>query len=154
LHEKRLINCYILETNFDSLKALQYCNNAACELYTKVGSGNICTMSRLNRQVYCNKCKNCWVLTKDTFFYDLRTDSKLIIRVLLDLSEGQSQRGVQRNTGVTIATQKRWLLRAAEHVDVLSTYLEQEMRLERVQIDEFWSFVLKKRELDSFRAHK
>ena len=66
--------------------------------------------------------------------------------VLKDLSEGKGQRAIQRTTGVSLETQKRWLLRAADHVAQISVYLEQDMHLERVQIDEFWSFILKKRE--------
>ncbi|MDZ7898459.1 MAG: hypothetical protein U5N85_10605 [Arcicella sp.] len=56
---------------------------------------------------------------------------------LKDLSEGKGQRAVQPTTGVSLQTQKRWLLRAADHVAQISVYLEHDMRLERVQIDEF-----------------
>jgi hypothetical protein len=45
-----------------------------------------------------------------------------------------------------LTTQTRWLLRAAEHVLPISDHLEKEMHLTRVQIDEFWAFILKKRE--------
>lgn len=102
-------------------------------------------MSRKSRQVYCNGCKNRWVLTKDTFFYDLRSDKTLIISVLKDLSEGKGQRAIQRTTGVGLTTQKRWLLRAADHIVPVTEYLEKDMHLTRVQIDEFWSFIQKKR---------
>jgi hypothetical protein len=112
----------------------------------------VCILSRKNNQVYCNCCKNRWVLTKDTFFYDLRSDTNLIIRVLKDLSEGKGQRAIQRTDGVNLSTQKRWLLRAANHVAPISEYLEKEMNLGRVQIDEFWSFILKKREYYSARS--
>lgn len=104
----------------------------------------MCILSRKNNQVYCNGCKPRWVLTKDTFFYDLRSDKSLIIRVLKDLSEGKGQRAIQRTDGVGLTTQKRWLLRAAEHVLPISDHLEKEMHLTRVQIDEFWAFILKK----------
>ena len=85
-------------------------------------------------------------MTKDTFFYDLRSEKALIIRVLKDLSEGKGHRAIQRTDGVGLTTQKRWLLRAADHVLPISEYLEKDMHLTRVQIDEFWSFILKKRE--------
>ena len=70
-------------------------------------------------------------------FYDLRSDKKLIISVLKDLSEGKGQRVIQPTSGVRLTTQKRWLLRAAEHVLPISDYLGKHMHLERVQIDEF-----------------
>jgi transposase-like protein len=135
-----------MEIDFDKLKSLQYCDNECCSYYNQIGLGNICVLSRKNSQVYCNSCKSRWVLTKDTFFYDLRRDKSLIISVLKDLSEGKGQRAIQRTDGVSLTTQKRWLLRAAAHVLPISKYLEKNMRLERVQIDEFWSFIFKKRE--------
>ena len=134
-----------MEIDFDKYKALQYCDNELCRFYNQIGSGNVCILSRKNRQVYCNCCKNRWVLTKDTFFYDLRSDKSVIISVLKDLSEGKGQRAIERTCGVGLATQKRWLLRAADHVVPISEYLEKDMHLTRVQIDEFWAFVLKKR---------
>jgi hypothetical protein len=135
-----------MELDFNKLKALQYCDNECCKYFTQAGMGNICTLSQKHNQVYCNECKNRWVLTKDTFFFGLRSEKSLIVTVLKDLSEGKGQRAIQRTHGVTLDTQKRWLLRAANHVDVISKYLEKDMHLERVQIDEFWSFILKKRE--------
>ena len=135
-----------MEIDFDKIKALQYCDNELCKHYNQIGHGNVCTMSRINRRVYCNGCKNSWSLTKDTFFFDLRKDKSVIISVLKDLSEGKGQRAIQRTSGVGLGTQKRWLLRAADHVLAISEYLERDMHLSRVQIDEFWSFIQKKRE--------
>lgn len=135
-----------MDIDFDKLKALQYCDNPQCTHHNQIGVGNVCILSRKNNQVYCNACKNRWVLTKDTFFYDLRSQKERIISVLKDLSEGKGQRAIQRTTGVNLTTQKRWLLRAADHMTQISDYLETDMELTRVQIDEFWSFVLKKRD--------
>lgn len=134
-----------MEIDFNKYKALQYCDNSMCRYHNQIGIGNICTLSSKNNQVYCNGCKNRWVLTKNTFFYDLRNDIPLIIRVLKDLSEGKGQRAIERTTGVCLATQRRWVLRAAEHISQISEHLERDMGLERVQIDKFWSFILKKR---------
>lgn len=134
-----------MEIDFDKYKTLQYCDNKLCKHYNKIGLSNVCVLSRKNRQVYCNCCKNRWVLTKDTFFYDLRSDKKLIISVLKDLSEGKGQRAIERTCGVGLTTQKRWLLRAADHVLPITAHLEKDMHLTRVQIDEFWAFILKKR---------
>jgi hypothetical protein len=39
-----------------------------------------------------------------------------------------------------------WVVKAADHVNELSVYLKGEMHLTQCQIDEFWSFILKKRE--------
>jgi hypothetical protein len=37
-----------------------------------------------------------------------------------------------------------WLLKAAKHVQEVTIYLEREMHLTQCQIDEFWSYILKK----------
>jgi transposase-like protein len=135
-----------MDLDFDKYKLLQYCTNESCKYHNQIGLGNICTLSSKNNQVYCNGCKSRWVITKDTFFYDLRSDKALIISVLKDLSEGKGQRAIERTTGVCLATQRRWLSRAANHVSQISDYLERDMHLDRVQIDEFWSFIFKKGE--------
>jgi hypothetical protein len=136
-----------MKIDFDKYRTLQYCENEDCKYHNQIGSGNICILSRKNNQVYCNGCKNRWVLTKGTFFFDLRHDFSLIISVLKDLSEGKGQRAIQRTLGVSLITQRQWITKAAEHVSLISDYLEQDMHLERVQIDEFWSFIFKKREI-------
>jgi ribosomal protein L31E len=136
-----------MELDFDKYKALQYCDNELCTHYKQIGLSNICILSRENNQVYCNGCDNRWVLTKGTFFYDLRKSKSVIMSVMKDLAEGKSQRAIHRTTGVNPATQSSWLLRAADHVTQISDFLEHEMHVERVQIDEFWSFVLKKKSI-------
>ena len=143
-----------MEIDFKKYKALQYCDNQSCNFYNQIGLGNICTLSAKNNQVYCNGCKNRWVITKDTFFYDLRTDLSKIINVLKDLSEGKGQNAIQRTTGVCLETQRSWLLKAAKHTNQISEYLEKGMHLERVQIDEFWSFIYKKREFYNSRTDR
>lgn len=80
-------------------------------------------------------------MTKGTFFFDLRHDFSLIINVLKDLLEGKGQRAIQRTLGVSLITQRQWITKAADHVWLISDYLEQDTHLERVQIDEFWSFI-------------
>ncbi|NJK82996.1 MAG: hypothetical protein HC912_03425 [Saprospiraceae bacterium] len=140
-------------SDFEKYKALQYCTNPNCKHYNAIGSGNICTGSKQQGQVYCNGCSSRWVITKDTFFFGLRSDKSLIISVLKDLSEGKGRRAVERTSGVCIATQNRWILRAAEHVETISHYLERDMDLERVQIDEFWSFIFKKKSILQERSN-
>jgi transposase-like protein len=130
---------------FEKYKALQYCTNTSCKYLNQIGSGNICTACKQRGQVYCNGCSSRWVITKDTFFFGLRSNQSLIISVLKDLSEGMGRRAVERTSGVCMATQNRWILRAAEHIEVISAYLEKDIHLDRVQIDEFWSYIFKKK---------
>ncbi|MDH3600497.1 MAG: hypothetical protein OEU26_12750, partial [Candidatus Tectomicrobia bacterium] len=61
-----------MELDFDKYKAQQFCDNLDCEAYGKTGGNNIRTHSRLHHQVYCNVCKQIWVITQGTFFYNLK----------------------------------------------------------------------------------
>src|SRR5438128_2745308 len=76
----------LMELDFDQYKAQQFCDNPACQYYGKTGADNIRTHSRQHQQVYCNSCKNIWVITKGTFFYNLKAPVSLVLEVLRLLS--------------------------------------------------------------------
>ena len=135
-----------MDLDFDKYKAQQFCDNIDCGEYGKVGKNNIRTHSRLHHQVYCNVCKQIWVITKDTFFYNLKSPVPLILEVLKLLSEGMGLRAVCRAKGVSHETVSAWVLKAAKHVTEVTVYLETNMHLTQCQIDEFWSYILKKSE--------
>jgi hypothetical protein len=94
--------------------------------------------------VYCNSCKNIWIIIKGTFFYNLKAPVLLVLEVLRLLSEGMGLRAVCRTKGVTPDAVGSWLLKAAEHVHEVTVYLERALHLTQCQIDEFWSYILKK----------
>lgn len=133
-----------MELDFDKYKSQQFCDNQRCSHDGQVGAGNIKIKSQKHHQVYCNQCKNSWVITKDTFFYDLKTPIKEVVAVLMLLAEGMGVNAVCRVQGVTADSLGHWLSKAAEPVNEIRVYLEQNMHLEQCQIDEFWSFILKK----------
>lgn len=133
-----------MELDFDKYKAQQFCDNADCAYYAKVGEDNIRTHSRLHHQVYCKACKQIWVITKGTFFYNLKAPVSLVLEVLKLLSEGMGIRAVSRSKGVTTDAISAWILKAAHHVNEVTVYLERNMHLTQCQIDEFWSYILKK----------
>ena len=133
-----------MELDFDKYKAQQFCDHLDCDEYGKIGANNIRTHSRLQHQVYCNACKQIWVITKDTFFYNLKSPVSLILEVLKLLSEGMGLRAVCRAKGVSHETVATWVLKAANHVNEVTVYLETNMHLTQCQIDEFWSYILKK----------
>src|SRR2546428_13196707 len=106
-----------MELDFDKYKAQQCCDNPACQYDGKTGEDNIRTHSRQHQQVYCNACKNIWVITKGTFFYNLKAPVSLVLEVLRLLSEGMGLRAVCRTKGVTPDAVGAWLLKAAKHGD-------------------------------------
>jgi len=136
-----------MQLDFDKYKEWQFCDNPNCECYGKIGVGNIKINSRAHRQVYCNKCHNIWVITKNTFFYGLKKPVAIILKVLKLLSEGMGLRAVCRSMNVTADAVLDWIVKVADHVEEVSAYLKRDMDLTQCQIDEFWSFILKKRKI-------
>jgi len=136
---------------FDLLKSSQYCDNPSCSCYNKVEAGNIKINSRAKGQVYCNICKNIWVLTKGTMFFDLRTPIDKVIQVLLCLVRGMGLNNTCRQEKVTADSVLAWIIKAARHSNEFTQYMQQEMHLDQVQIDEFWSFIRKKRKILQMR---
>ncbi len=54
-------------------------------------------------------------------------------------------RNTCRQENVTADSALEWITKAAKHSNEFTGYMQQEMHLEQVQIDEFWSFIRKKR---------
>jgi len=133
-----------MELDFEKYKAQQFCDNPECSAFGKIGEGNIRTQSRKNQQVYCNQCDNTWVITKGTFFYHLKTPARVVVEVLMLLAEGMGVNAVCRVKGVTADSMRTWLTKVSDHVQEISVYSRRETRLTQCQIDEFWSFILKK----------
>src|ERR671913_2004459 len=71
-----------MELDFDQYKAQQFCDNLDCDASGKIGGNTIRTHSRRHHQVYCNACNPIWVMTKGTFFYNLKAPVSLILEVL------------------------------------------------------------------------
>jgi len=135
------------KVEFALLKSSQYCDNPSCECYNKVDAGNIKTNSRAKGQVYCNRCENRWVLTKGTMFFGLRTPIDKVIKVLQCLARGMGLNNTCRQENVTADSALVWITKAAKYSNEFTQYMQQEMHLEQVQIDEFWSFIRKKRKI-------
>lgn len=132
---------------FDLLKSSQYCDNPSCTCYNKVGIDNIRTNSKSKGQVYCNRCKNIWVVTKGTMFFGLRTPMDKVIKVLQCLARGMGVNNTCRQENVTADSILEWIIKASKHSNEFTQYMQQEMHLDQVQIDEFWSFIRKKRKI-------
>lgn len=133
------------DEEFILLKSHQYCDNQDCSCYNQPEADNIRTNSRKKGQVYCNICGTMWVLTKGTMFFGLRTPIDKVINTLLCLVRGMGVNNTCRQQGVSSETLLNWMARAASHVNEFSLYMQQEMNLEQAQIDEFWSFIRKKK---------
>ena len=86
------------------------------------------------------------MITQGTMFYNLKKPVSLVLEVLMLLSEEMGVNAIFRVKGVKSETISSWIIKASEHVEVFRSYLKQDMRLKQCQIDEFWSFIYKKRQ--------
>lgn len=134
--------------DFERFRQHQYCDTAGCCYYGQVGAGNLGVHSFAKARVYCKGCKSKFSVRKGTMFFGLRTDINKIARVLGLLASGMGVNAVCRENDVTADSLRDWIVLAATHVSEFSAVLEQNMHLDQVQIDEFWSFIRKKRALE------
>jgi len=77
--------------------------------------------------------------------FDLKADEALFYDVIACLAEGNGIRATARIKKVDKDTVSAWLARASQHVEAVSRYLMVNLHFEAVQLDEFWSFVQKKK---------
>jgi len=141
-----------MNLDFEKYKKLQFCDNPNCPMHNKVGENNIKILNSKSQQVYCNLCNNQWVITKNTFFFRLKTPIDKILRVLICLTEGMGIQAIRRAEGVHNETIQDWISRASEHTELVTSYLQKNMHLTQCQIDEFWSYIQKKRK--SYKSGK
>lgn len=135
------------KSDFELFRSSQYCDNPACSDHGLVGAGNIQTKSLLKGQGYCKRCKTVFSIRKGTVFFGLRTNMDKIVRCLSLLASGMGVNAVGREQDVTTDSLRDWILLAAGHVNGLTAHMQQNMHLEQVQIDEFWSFIRKKKNI-------
>jgi transposase-like protein len=137
-------------SDFELFKSHQFCDNPKCSSYQKTGSGNLKIYSRKQGQIYCNVCKSLpFVVTKGTIFYWLKKPLELVVRTLMLLACGMGLNHTCRQQGVTADSVLLWIEKAGTHAEEFTEYMVQNMELDQVQIDEFWSFIQKKRAFKS-----
>jgi len=102
--------------------------------------------SRRGRQRYhCRGCKVYFEETQGTSMYRLQTPAREVAQALLIVMQRSSLREAGKITGHKYETISVWLKRAASQPHALTQVLAIDLHLSQVEIDEFWSFVQKKR---------
>jgi transposase-like protein len=128
-----------------------FCPNTACSLYAKTKQGNIVsngtysTKSGRIRKFICRRCGNVFNDRTGTVFFDLRTPDDKVILALKLLLKGMSVRGIADVLGSKPDTILSWLQRAAEHSEEVDAFLLRDLKVKKVELDELWTFVKKKR---------
>ncbi len=98
------------------------------------------------RQRYlCRTCKTFFGETQGTPMYGLKTPASEVAQALLVVMRRGSLRAAEEITGHKYETISVWLKRAAEHAEALTQVMAGDLHVSQVEIDEFWSFVQKKR---------
>src|SRR5690242_5660209 len=121
--------------------SLPACPNPQCRQSHVVRNG-----SHRGRQRYC--CRTCQTYfgeTQGTPMYGLKTEAAEVAQALLIVMRRGSLRAAEEITRHKYETISVWLKRAAAHAEALTRVLASDLHLSQVEIDEFWSFVQKKR---------
>lgn len=127
------------------------CPNKNCRDYGKTGEGNIAangTYTARSKRIHkyiCRTCSKSFSSASNTIFYDLRTDEETILLALKMILKGMSLRGVADVLDVKLDTIRRWLRKASEHSEEVNNVLLNEIEVDKVELDELWTFVQKKR---------
>ena len=109
--------------------------------------------SHRGRQRYCCRSgKTYFGETEGTPMYGLKTDASEVAQALLIVMRRGSLRAAEEITGHKYETISVWLKRAASHAAAITQVLANDLHRSQVEIDEFWSFVQKKREQLSSRT--
>jgi transposase-like protein len=126
------------------------CPNENCPDYGKISKGNIVANGtykargvRMHKYI-CRTCSKSFSSSSNTIFHDLRTDEKTILLALKMIVKGMSLRGTAEILEVKLDTVRGWLQKAAEHSEEVDKVLIKELNVDKVELDELWTFVQKK----------
>ena len=122
--------------------SLPPCPNPTCEQSHVVRNGS----HRGIQRYHCKTCQTYFGETEGTPMYGLKTEASEVAQALLIVMRRGSLRAAEEITGHKYETISGWLKRAANHAAAITEVLATDLHLSQVEIDEFWSFVRKKRE--------
>jgi transposase-like protein len=121
--------------------SLPLCPNPQCSQSRVVRNGS----HRGRQRYHCRGCKTYFGETQGTPMYGLKTPAAEVAQALLIVMRRGSLRAAEEITGHKYETISEWLKRAATHAEALTQVLASDLHVSQVEIDEFWSFVQKKR---------
>ena len=123
------------------------CWQKDCPDHGKKGAGNIVLKERYGKDnralLKCRTCSHCFSETHGTPFFGLNTPIDEVCRTLALIPEKGSIRGAARISGHDKGTICRWVDIAGKHCKEVTDYFLKELRLDRVQVDEIWSYIKK-----------
>ena len=130
-----------------------WCWNERCPDHGKKGRGNIRVRELRGKDkralLLCKTCGCCFSETKGTPFFGLKTPIEEVVRALSMLPERGSIRSVGRSTKHKPDTIIEWIRVAGAHAKEVNDYMLRDLELDRVQVDEIWAFIKKRRKTSS-----
>jgi transposase-like protein len=134
-----------MESSLDLTKF--WCWQNDCIDYGKKGAGNIVLKERYGKDnralLKCRTCGHCFSETHGTPFFGLNTTIDEVCRTLAMIPEKGSIRGAARMSGHDKSTICKWVDLSGQHCKEVTDYFLKELRLDRVQVDEIWSYIKK-----------
>ena len=112
------------------------------------GNGRYRTQNGLVRKFVCHACGGVFCDRSDTVFYDLRSPEEKVLLALKLVLKGMALRAVAGAMEIKLDTVRFWLQQAATHAEKVNDALVKQLHVQRVELDELWTFVRKK----NFRA--
>lgn len=130
--------------------SMYFCPYEDCSNYGKVGIDNqIIGAGRYGKDqtqlLECKVCRRTFSARRGTPLFGLKTDEDVFYDVIACLAEGNGIRATARIKKVDKDTVTSWLDKASQHAEAVSRYLTVSLHFEAVQLDEFWSFVKKRK---------
>lgn len=128
----------------------QPCPNEECISHGQINQGNIIsigtykTKSGKRRIFRCKTCYNTFSETRDTAFFDLKTEEEKVMMALKMILVKVDITGIAFVLDVKEDTILFWLDRAYKKANEINKALLKELSVTRVELDEMWSFVRRK----------
>jgi transposase-like protein len=113
-----------------------------------VGNGTYQTKNGSVHKYICRTCSKSFTSNVNTVLHDLRTDEETVFLALKMILKGVNLRSTAEILEVKLDTVRRWLQISANHSEEVNKVLMKNLDVDKVELDELWTFVKKKR----FRA--
>ena len=108
--------------------------------------------SSKGRKFVCHTCATTFCDRTNTPLYDLRTDEDTVKLALKMSTRGMSILGIAETLEVQPSTVSTWISRAGEHCERVNEVVLKDIETPKVEMDELWTFVEKKRYLEKMNS--
>ena len=97
--------------------------------------------------LYCKKCGKTFSAERQTLFHYTRLPKRVVYEILNLLCSRISLRSIASQTGVHLDTVRAIKVYAAMHFEEVNHILIKDLEVTEVQLDEFWSYIKKKKKM-------